>query len=71
MAETEWQHASWVSLIGKWAWIIGILNGLIGLIWSLISLIPLISLWAYFGFGGDKKNCYNNSELHRNIKNAV
>jgi len=49
MGESEWQHASWVSQLGKWAWIIGLLNGLIGLVWSLYSLILIIPLWAYWG----------------------
>jgi len=49
MEESEWEHASWVSQLGKWAWIIGLLNGLIGLVWSLISLIPLIPYWVYLG----------------------
>ena len=31
--KTEWQYASWVSQLGKWAWIIGILNGVIGLLY--------------------------------------
>ena len=43
MAETEWQHASWVSTLGKWAWIIGLLNGLLGILFSLV---------AVFSFGG-------------------
>ena len=32
MAESEWQHASWVSTLGKWAWIIGLLNGILGIV---------------------------------------
>ena len=31
----EWQHANWVSSLGKWAWIIGIVNGIFGIIFSL------------------------------------
>ena len=46
MAETEWQHASWVSLVGKWAWVIGILNGLFGIIWALYQIIVLTAVWA-------------------------
>ena len=47
MAESEWQHASWVSTLGKWAWIIGVLNGIIGLFWSLYQFITLSALWSY------------------------
>ena len=48
MAETEWQHASWVSLIGKWAWVIGILNGIVGTIVGLMGLfagLAVNALW--------------------------
>ncbi|MFX0057928.1 MAG: hypothetical protein ACFE85_16970 [Candidatus Hodarchaeota archaeon] len=38
----EWKNASLVSNIGKWAWIIGILNGIIYIIWGLATLVPLI-----------------------------
>jgi len=37
MGESEWQHASWVSALGKWAWIIGILNGIVGIIVALMG----------------------------------
>ena len=47
MGESEWQHASWVSLVGKWAWVIGILNGIFGLIWALFQIITLSALWAW------------------------
>jgi hypothetical protein len=33
MGESEWQHASWVSSLGKWAWVIGVLNGIIGILY--------------------------------------
>ena len=39
MAESEWQHASWVSTLGKWAWVIGILNGLLGIVTSLYIIV--------------------------------
>ena len=47
MGESEWQHASWVSTLGKWAWVIGLLNGLAGIIWSLYQFITLSALWAW------------------------
>jgi len=46
MAESEWQHASWVSFLGKIAWIIGLLNGLIG----LFASIGIIALGGIFAF---------------------
>ena len=49
MGESEWQHASWVSQLGKWAWIIIIVLDIIGIIWNLIVLIPLIIFWGFFG----------------------
>ena len=39
MGESEWQHASWVSTLGKWAWVIGILNGLLGIVTSLYIIV--------------------------------
>ena len=47
MGESEWQHASWVSTLGKWAWVIGILNGLVGIFWALFQIITLSAYWAW------------------------
>ena len=47
MGESEWQHASWVSTLGKWAWVIGIINGLFGIIWAIYQFSVLTALWAY------------------------
>ena len=47
MGESEWQHASWVSTLGKWAWIIGLLNGVIGIFWALFQIITLSAAWAW------------------------
>jgi hypothetical protein len=44
MGESEWQHASWVSTVGKWAWIILIVIDIIGLIASLLFIIS----WGFF-----------------------
>jgi len=49
MGESEWQHASWVSSLGKWAWIIGILNGVIGLLY--IVGLSIIYWWIPFYLG--------------------
>ena len=59
MGESEWQHASWVSLIGKWAWIIVIISDLIGIFWSLYSLITLLALWGVFGLAGTGASAWN------------
>lgn len=45
MAETEWKHAGWVSGLGKWAWIILFVLGILGLIASLATTIPVIAAW--------------------------
>ncbi len=42
----DWKHASWVSLIGKWAWLIGIISGVTNLMWGFLT-IPVV----IFGFG--------------------
>ncbi len=49
MGEHEWQHASWVSTLGKWAWIIGILNGVLGILYIVVSSI--IFWWIPFYLG--------------------
>ncbi len=59
MGESEWQHASWVSTLGKWAWIIVVLNGVIGIIWSLYSLITLIAWLGVFGLAGSGASAWN------------
>ena len=46
---SEWNHASWVSTLGKWAWVIGIINGVLGIIWGLYS--AFIAAAIPFGFG--------------------
>ena len=47
MGESEWQHASWVSTLGKWAWVIGIINGLFGILWYIYQFIVLSAAWAW------------------------
>ncbi|MFW9938038.1 MAG: hypothetical protein ACFFD5_10345 [Candidatus Thorarchaeota archaeon] len=34
----EWKYASLASNIGKWAWIIGIINGVLGIIWFIYGI---------------------------------
>ena len=43
--KTEWQYASWVSTLGKWAWIILILQSIISIIFALIGLSTTIAVW--------------------------
>jgi len=42
----EWKHASWVSLIGQWAWLIGIISGAINVIIGFVSLPFIIFGWG-------------------------
>ena len=42
MGESEWQHASWVSTLGKWAWVIGVLNGLLGI---MVTVVLSFVIW--------------------------
>ena len=42
----EWQHASIVSKIGKWAWIIVILNGILQIIIPLIVYAQAAAAWS-------------------------
>ncbi|MFX0007034.1 MAG: hypothetical protein ACFFA7_04155 [Promethearchaeota archaeon] len=39
----EWKHASWVSTLGKWAWVIGIVSGIIDIIIVLPSLLLILA----------------------------
>ena len=48
----EWQHTSLVSGLGKWAWIAGLINGIIGLIWGIYLISIEISLLPYYQFLG-------------------
>ncbi|MFW9998597.1 MAG: hypothetical protein ACFE9Q_01670 [Candidatus Hodarchaeota archaeon] len=51
---TEWKHASWVSTLGKWAWVLIIINSIIDIIWGLIIIIPLAVLpygYLLMGYG--------------------
>jgi len=59
----EWQHASLVSNIGKWAWIIGLLNGVLSIIFGFVGIgtylywssflpgyyIPTYDIWLIIG----------------------
>ncbi|KKM89254.1 hypothetical protein LCGC14_1250490 [marine sediment metagenome] len=42
----EWKHASWVSSLGKWAWIIVIINGIIEIIYFIVLISEIAALNA-------------------------
>ena len=44
MTEQKWQFASIVSLLGKWAWIAGLINGIIELIFAFVFF------WLFFWY---------------------
>ena len=45
----SWQFASIVSALGKWAWIFGLINGIIEIIFALYSIGVGIALSVYGG----------------------
>jgi hypothetical protein len=45
----EWKHASWVSTLGKWAWLIAIVSGIIDIVISIPAIIAAAAL--PFGLG--------------------
>jgi len=59
MGESEWQPASWVSTLGKWAWIIIILVDIIGLLISLFAIITWITLFGFFSLVGSGASTWN------------
>ena len=50
----EWQHASLVSGLGKWAWIAGLINGILGLIFALwgigVGVAAQALLYPYYTY---------------------
>ena len=47
MNEQTWQHANLVSGLGKWAWIWGIVNGIIEIIWAIYLIGAELAAVAY------------------------
>ena len=45
----SWQFASIVSALGKWAWIFGIINGIIELIWGIVFIFFFVGIWNIIG----------------------
>ena len=41
----EWKHASWVSTLGKWAWVLVVLNGVIEIIWYVVAISTYLAWW--------------------------
>ena len=55
-APAEWQHANWVSQLGKWAWLWGLIVGIIYAIWGIgiigVSSVALIIVpYGFYGLG--------------------
>ncbi|MHA2399274.1 MAG: hypothetical protein ACXADU_10360 [Promethearchaeota archaeon] len=46
----EWKHAGWVSGLGTWAWVLGIVGGVISIIIG-ISTIATFSGFLFLGLG--------------------
>ena len=42
----EWKHASWVSTLGKWAWIIVIINGIIEILYYIVLIAEIATMNA-------------------------
>jgi hypothetical protein len=51
VAESELQNFSWVFILGKWAWVIGLLNGILGIIYNIYnSYISYVIYRSYFSY---------------------
>ena len=59
MGESEWQHASWVSTLGQWAWLIIVIISLISIFWELIILIPVIIILGIYGLTSSGISSWN------------
>jgi len=46
--KTGWEHSSWVSMLGKWAWVVGLVSGIVLVIWGIIVVATLAII--PFGF---------------------
>ena len=46
----EWKHEGWVSGLGKWAWIIGLVGGVLSII-SGITKLSIVGGVLLYGFG--------------------
>ncbi|MHA1986359.1 MAG: hypothetical protein ACW98D_06965 [Promethearchaeota archaeon] len=42
----EWKHEKWVTPLGQWAWIIGIISGIVNVIAGFITLPFVIIGWG-------------------------
>ncbi len=59
MGESEWEHASWVSPLGNWAWLIIVIISLISIFWELIILIPAIIILGIYGLTASGISSWN------------
>ncbi len=48
MSEELWKHESWVSTLGKLAWIFVMLSGIIGILVNLVQISMSVSAYALF-----------------------
>ncbi len=47
----EWQHASLVSKIGKWAWILGLVNGILAVIFGIAGIATTLYWISFYPYG--------------------
>lgn len=41
----SWQHEKWASILGKWTWVLLLVNALIYIIWPIADIATTYSLW--------------------------
>ncbi|MHA2288044.1 MAG: hypothetical protein ACXABG_04575 [Promethearchaeota archaeon] len=59
MGETEWKHAGWVSGIGKWAWIVLLVNCILGIVVTAGTLATAFALLGPFALIGSGVSFWN------------
>ncbi|MFX1273457.1 MAG: hypothetical protein ACFFBP_16625 [Promethearchaeota archaeon] len=51
----SWENEKWVSIMGKWAWVVTLVCGLINLLWAIVSTVSAFSAYqasvALYGIG--------------------
>ncbi|MBN1802023.1 MAG: hypothetical protein JW891_10980 [Candidatus Lokiarchaeota archaeon] len=41
----KWQHENWVSILGKWTWVILLVNALVYILWPIVTIATTYSEW--------------------------
>ena len=59
MGESEWKHTKLVSGLGKWAWIILLINCILGIIVTAGSLATLFGIFGPFALAGAGVSFWN------------